>query len=232
MKRVVFAAFFLRLRRHSKLPKSEDMHPRRFLLTAFFEIRRDFTPTSVGATAGKCLPAFFISSPASDPDSPYPECSLAFPAAFLDSTHRRLRDGEQTVTSPMLITPVLANILACEASQRLGRSSTSAPATRSLNQVLQMLQKASGKTLETKIRDVSRRDSAIPSPTSACQGNSSVTSPPSFRRSLERTYAGIRLTTQGCANKDVVISRCARPHFAASNFVCSFSTIPSNPMLG
>jgi nucleoside-diphosphate-sugar epimerase len=75
-----------------------------------------------------------------------------FSTAFLDSTPPVVfGDGEQTRDFTYVDNAALANILACEAPSASGRTfNIGTGHAVSLNQVLQMLQKASGKTLETK----------------------------------------------------------------------------------
>jgi UDP-glucose 4-epimerase len=87
-----------------------------------------------------------------------------FSAAFLDSTPPVVfGDGEQTRDFTYVDNAVQANVLACEAPSASGRTfNIGTGHAVSLNQVLRMLQTASGKTLETKyepLRDGDIRDS-------------------------------------------------------------------------
>jgi UDP-glucose 4-epimerase len=110
-------------------------------------------------TFGRCyglenvsLRYFNIFGPRQDPDSPYSGVLSRFSAAFLDSTPPVVfGDGEQTRDFTYVDNAVQANILACEAPSASGRTfNVGTGHAVSLNQVLQMLQKASGKKLETK----------------------------------------------------------------------------------
>jgi UDP-glucose 4-epimerase len=101
---------------------------------------------------GVCLRYFNIFGPRQDPDSPYSGVLSRFSTAFLDSTPPVVfGDGEQTRDFTYVDNAVAANILACEAPSASGRTfNVGTGQAVSLNQVLQMLEKASGKTLETR----------------------------------------------------------------------------------
>ena len=155
VKRVVFAASSSAYGDTPTLPKSEDMQPVPISPYGVTKYVGELYAQTFGRCYGLenvCLRYFNIFGPRQDPDSPYSGVLSRFSTAFLDSTPPVVfGDGEQTRDFPYVENAVQANILACEAPSATGRTfNIGTGHAVSLNQVLQMLQKASGKTLETK----------------------------------------------------------------------------------
>jgi nucleoside-diphosphate-sugar epimerase len=155
VKRVVFAASSSAYGDTPTLPKSEDMQPVPISPYGVSKYVGELYAQTFGRCYGLenvCLRYFNIFGPRQDPDSPYSGVLSRFSAAFLDSTPPVVfGDGEQTRDFTYVENAVLANLLACEAPSASGRTfNVGTGHAVSLNQVLQMLQKTSGKTLETK----------------------------------------------------------------------------------
>jgi nucleoside-diphosphate-sugar epimerase len=155
VKRVVFAASSSAYGDTPTLPKSEDMQPVPISPYGVSKYVGELYAQTFGRCYGLenvCLRYFNIFGPRQDPDSPYSGVLSRFSTAFLDSTPPVVfGDGEQTRDFTYVDNAALANILACEAPSASGRTfNIGTGHAVSLNQVLQMLQKASGKTLETK----------------------------------------------------------------------------------
>jgi len=167
VKRVVFAASSSAYGDTPTLPKSEDMQPVPISPYGVSKYVGELYAQTFGRCYGLenvCLRYFNIFGPRQDPDSPYSGVLSRFSTAFLDSTPPVVfGDGEQTRDFTYVDNAVQANILACEAPSASGRTfNVGTGHAVSLNQVLQMLQKASGKILETKYepaRDGDIRDS-------------------------------------------------------------------------
>ncbi|HXH66475.1 MAG TPA: NAD-dependent epimerase/dehydratase family protein, partial [Candidatus Limnocylindrales bacterium] len=155
VKRVVFAASSSAYGDTPTLPKSEDMQPVPISPYGVTKYVGELYSQTFGRCYGLenvCLRYFNIFGPRQDPDSPYSGVLSRFSAAFLESTPPVVfGDGEQTRDFTYVDNAVQANILACEASSASGRTfNVGTGSAVSLNQVLLMLQKASGKALETK----------------------------------------------------------------------------------
>jgi nucleoside-diphosphate-sugar epimerase len=155
VKRVVFAASSSAYGDTPTLPKSEDMQPVPISPYGVSKYVGELYAQTFGRCYGLenvCLRYFNIFGPRQDPDSPYSGVLSRFSTAFLESTPPVVfGDGEQTRDFTYVDNAVQANILACEAPSASGRTfNVGTGSSVSLNQVLQMLQKASGKTLETK----------------------------------------------------------------------------------
>ena len=155
VKRVVFAASSSAYGDTPTLPKSEDMQP---VPISPYGVTK-YVGELYAQTFGRCyglenvsLRYFNIFGPRQDPDSPYSGVLSRFSAAFLEATPPVVfGDGEQTRDFTYVDNAVQANILACEAPSASGRTfNVGTGSAVSLNQILQMLQKASGKALETK----------------------------------------------------------------------------------
>ncbi|HET7106515.1 MAG TPA: SDR family oxidoreductase [Candidatus Acidoferrum sp.] len=155
VKRVVLAASSSAYGDTPTLPKSEDMQP---VPISPYGVTK-YVGELYAQTFGRCyglenvsLRYFNIFGPRQDPDSPYSGVLSRFSTAFLDSTPPVVfGDGEQTRDFTYVDNAVQANILACEAPSASGRTfNIGTGSSISLNQVLLMLQKVSGKTLETK----------------------------------------------------------------------------------
>jgi nucleoside-diphosphate-sugar epimerase len=155
VKRVVFAASSSAYGDTPTLPKSETMQPVPISPYGVSKYVGELYAQTFGRCYGLenvCLRYFNICGPRQDPDSPYSGVLSRFSTAFLDSTPPVVfGDGAQTRDFTYVDNAVQANILACEAPSASGRTfNVGTGHAVSLNQVLQMLQKASGKTLETK----------------------------------------------------------------------------------
>ncbi|HEV8075664.1 MAG TPA: SDR family oxidoreductase [Candidatus Acidoferrum sp.] len=155
VKRIVFAASSSAYGDTPTLPKSEDMQPVPISPYGVSKYVGELYAQTFGRCYGLenvCLRYFNIFGPRQDPDSPYSGVLSRFSTAFLDSTPPVVfGDGEQTRDFTYVENAVQANLLACEAPSASGRTfNVGTGHAVSLNQVLQMLQKASGKTLETK----------------------------------------------------------------------------------
>jgi len=155
VKRVVFAASSSAYGDTPTLPKSEDMQPVPISPYGVSKYVGELYAQTFGRCYGLenvCLRYFNIFGPRQDPDSPYSGVLSRFSTAFLDSTPPVVfGDGEQTRDFTYVDNAVAANILACEAPSASGRTfNVGTGQAVSLNQVLQMLEKASGKTLETR----------------------------------------------------------------------------------
>jgi nucleoside-diphosphate-sugar epimerase len=167
VKRVVFAASSSAYGDTPTLPKSEDMQPVPISPYGVSKYVGELYAQTFGRCYGLenvCLRYFNIFGPRQDPDSPYSGVLSRFSTAFLDSAPPVVfGDGEQTRDFTYVDNAVQANILACEAPSASGRTfNVGTGHAVSLNLVLQMLQKASGKILETKYepaRDGDIRDS-------------------------------------------------------------------------
>lgn len=167
VKRVVFAASSSAYGETPTLPKAETMQP------------QPISPYGVTKYVGelygqaflRCygletvsLRYFNIFGPRQDPSSPYSGVLAKFCTAFLEDTEPVVfGDGEQTRDFTFVDNAVHANLLACEAPNVAGKVFNVGCGDRiSLNEVLQTLQKITGKTLETKYeppRDGDIRDS-------------------------------------------------------------------------
>ena len=155
VKRVVFAASSSAYGDTPTLPKSEDMQPVPISPYGVTKYVGELYAQTFGRCYGLenvCLRYFNIFGPRQDPDSPYSGVLSRFSAAFLDSTPPVVfGDGEQTRDFTYVENAVQANIVACEAPSASGRTfNIGTGHAVSLNRVLEMLQKASGKTLEAK----------------------------------------------------------------------------------
>src|SRR6201998_2611694 len=155
VKRVVFAASSSAYGDTPTLPKSEDMQPLPISPYGVSKYVGELYAQTFGRCYGLenvCLRYFNIFGPRQDPDSPYSGVLSRFSTAFLDSTPPIVfGDGEQTCDFTYVDNALHANILPCEAPSASGRTfNVGTGHAVSLNQVLEMLQKASGKKLETK----------------------------------------------------------------------------------
>jgi len=195
VKRVVFAASSSAYGDTPTLPKSEDMQPVPISPYGVTKYVGELYAQTFGRCYGLenvCLRYFNIFGPRQDPDSPYSGVLSRFSTAFLDSTPPVVfGDGEQTRDFTYVDNAVAANILACEAPSASGRTfNVGTGHAVSLNQVLQMLQKASGKTLETRYepaREGDIRDSLAD--IRLAKEFLSYQSTVLFEEGLERTYA-------------------------------------------
>jgi nucleoside-diphosphate-sugar epimerase len=155
VKRVVFAASSSAYGDTPTLPKSESMQPVPISPYGVSKYVGELYAQTFGRCYGLenvCLRYFNIFGPRQDPDSPYSGVLSRFSTAFLDSTSPVVfGDGEQTRDFTYVENAVQANILACEAPSASGRTfNIGTGHAVSLNQVLTMLGKASGKALEAK----------------------------------------------------------------------------------
>jgi nucleoside-diphosphate-sugar epimerase len=211
VKRVVFAASSSAYGDTPTLPKSEDMQPVPISPYGVSKYVGELYAQTFGRCYGLenvCLRYFNIFGPRQDPDSPYSGVLSRFSAAFLDSTPPVVfGDGEQTRDFTYVDNAVLANTLACEAPSASGRTfNVGTGHAVSLNQVLQMLQKASGKTLETKY-EPSREGDIRDSLADIRLAKEFLGYEPAvlFEEGLERTYAWYQAHhAKDAQTKDVV----------------------------
>ncbi len=211
VKRIVFAASSSAYGDTPTLPKSEDMQPVPISPYGVSKYVGELYAQTFGRCYGLenvCLRYFNIFGPRQDPDSPYSGVLSRFSAAFLDSTPPVVfGDGEQTRDFTYVDNAVLANILACEAPSASGRTfNVGTGHAVSLNQVLQMLQKASGKTLETKY-EPSREGDIRDSLADIRLAKEFLGYEPAvlFEEGLERTYAWYQAHhAKDAQTKDVV----------------------------
>ncbi len=211
VKRVVFAASSSAYGDTPTLPKSEDMQPVPISPYGVSKYVGELYAQTFGRCYGLenvCLRYFNIFGPRQDPDSPYSGVLSRFSAAFLDSTPPVVfGDGEQTRDFTYVDNAVLANILACEAPSASGRTfNIGTGHAVSLNQVLQMLQKTSGKTLETKY-EPSREGDIRDSLADIRLAKEFLGYEPAvlFEEGLERTYAWYQAHhAKDAQTKDVV----------------------------
>jgi len=211
VKRVVFAASSSAYGDTPTLPKSEHMQPVPISPYGVSKYVGELYAQTFGRCYGLenvCLRYFNIFGPRQDPDSPYSGVLSRFSAAFLDSTPPVVfGDGEQTRDFTYVDNAVLANILACEAPSASGRTfNIGTGHAVSLNQVLQMLQKASGKTLETKY-EPSREGDIRDSLADIRLAKEFLGYAPAvfFEEGLERTYAWYQAHhAKDAQTKDVV----------------------------
>ena len=167
VKRIVFAASSSAYGDTPTLPKSEGMQPIPISPYGVSKYVGELYAQTFGRCYGLenvCLRYFNIFGPRQDPDSPYSGVLSRFATAFLDSSPPVVfGDGAQTRDFTYVDNAVSANILASEAPTASGRTfNIGTGHSVSLNQVLEMLQKISGKTLESKYeaaRDGDIRDS-------------------------------------------------------------------------
>lgn len=167
VKRIVFAASSSAYGDTPTLPKSEGMQPIPISPYGVSKYVGELYAQTFGRCYGLenvCLRYFNIFGPRQDPDSPYSGVLSRFATAFLDSSPPVVfGDGAQTRDFTYVDNAVSANILASEAPTASGRTfNIGTGHSVSLNQVLEMLQKISGKTLEAKYeaaRDGDIRDS-------------------------------------------------------------------------
>jgi UDP-glucose 4-epimerase len=195
VKRVVLAASSSAYGDTPTLPKSESMEP---VPISPYGVTK-YVGELYAQTFGRCyglenvsLRYFNIFGPRQDPDSPYSGVLSRFSTAFLDSTSPVIfGDGEQTRDFTYVDNAVQANILACEASGASGRTcNVGTGQAVSLNQVVKMLQKISGKPLEPKYepsREGDIRDSLADIQLARDLLGYEPTVP--FLAGLERTYA-------------------------------------------
>src|SRR5882762_553172 len=167
VKRVVFAASSSAYGETPTLPKTETMQPQPI---SPYGVTK-YVGELYGQTFGRCyglenvaLRYFNIFGPRQDPGSPYSGVLAKFCTAFLEDTQPVVfGDGEQTRDFTYVENAVQANLLACEAPSVSGKVFNVGVGGRvSLNEVVRLLGKISGKTLETKYeppRDGDIRDS-------------------------------------------------------------------------
>jgi nucleoside-diphosphate-sugar epimerase len=167
VKRIVFAASSSAYGETPTLPKVESMQPEPI---SPYGVTK-YVGELYGQAFGRCyglenvsLRYFNIFGPRQDPSSPYSGVLAKFCAAFLEDTQPVVfGDGQQTRDFTFVENAVQANLLACEAPNVSGKVFNIGTGGRvSLNDVLRVLAKISGKTLDTKYdppRDGDIRDS-------------------------------------------------------------------------
>jgi len=195
IKRFVFAASSSAYGDTLTLPKSEDMQPTPISPYGVSKYVGELYAQTFGRCYGLenvCLRYFNIFGPRQDPDSPYSGVLSRFATAFLESTPPVVYgDGEQTRDFTYIDNAVEANILACEAPSASGKTfNVGTGHSVSLNQVLRMLEKISGKTLEVTYeaaREGDIRDSLAD--IRLAQETLGYEPTVQFEEGLERTYA-------------------------------------------
>jgi UDP-glucose 4-epimerase len=155
VKRVVFAASSSAYGETPTLPKVETMQPQPI---SPYGVTK-YVGELYAQTFGRCyglesvsLRYFNIFGPRQDPSSPYSGVLAKFCTAFLEDTQPVVfSDGEQTRDFTFVENAVQANLLACEAPNVSGRVFNVGTGGRiSLNTVLSVLEKITGKKLEAK----------------------------------------------------------------------------------
>ena len=155
VKRVVFAASSSVYGETATLPKVETMQP---LPISPYGVTK-YVGELYAQTFGRCyslenvsLRYFNIFGPRQDPGSPYSGVLAKFCSAYLDDTPPIVfGDGEQTRDFTFVENAVQANLLACEAPNVSGKVFNEGTGARiSLNTVLSVLEKITGKRLEAK----------------------------------------------------------------------------------
>ncbi len=195
VKRVVFAASSSAYGDTPTLPKSENMQPIPISPYGVSKYVGELYAQTFGRCYGLenvCLRYFNIFGPRQDPDSPYSGVLSRFATAFLESTPPVVfGDGEQTRDFTFVDNAVAANILASEAPTASGRTfNIGTGHSVSLNQVVKMLQKISGKTVEAKY-EAAREGDIRDSLADIGLARESLGYEPSvqFEEGLERTFA-------------------------------------------
>jgi nucleoside-diphosphate-sugar epimerase len=167
VKRVVYAGSSSAYGDSPTLPKTESMQP---IPISPYGVAK-YVGEMYSQTFGRCyglenvtLRYFNIFGPRQDPDSPYSGVLSRFSAAMLDDSQPVIYgDGEQTRDFTFVGNAVQANLLACEAPNASGNAyNIGTGSSISLNQVLELLRKISGKKIEAKYdppRDGDIRDS-------------------------------------------------------------------------
>jgi len=155
VKRVVYAASSSAYGETPTLPKVETMQPEPI---SPYGVTK-YVGELYGAAFLKCygleivsLRYFNIFGPRQDPSSPYSGVLAKFCTAFLEDCKPVVfGDGEQTRDFTFVDNAVHANLLACEAPKSAGKVFNVGCGGRiSLNQVLAVLRKITGKLLEAK----------------------------------------------------------------------------------
>jgi len=195
VKRVVYAASSSAYGETPTLPKVESMQP---VPISPYGVTK-YVGELYAQTFGRCyglenvsLRYFNIFGPRQDADSPYSGVLSKFSTAFLESTQPVVfGDGEQTRDFTFVENAVQANLLACEAPGASGKVfNIGTGFSVSLNQVLQMLEKLSGKSLPA-IYESARGGDIRDSLADITLAREVLGYEPSvlFEEGLERTYA-------------------------------------------
>lgn len=156
VKRIVYAASSSAYGETPTLPKTEAMQPVPISPYGVSKYVGELYAQTFGRCYGLenvCVRYFNIFGPRQDPDSPYSGVLSRFSTAFLDGSQPTVYgDGGQTRDFTYVDNAVQANILASEApagaSGRVFNIGTGHAI--SLNQVLEMLRKISGKSIDAK----------------------------------------------------------------------------------
>jgi nucleoside-diphosphate-sugar epimerase len=167
VKRIVLAASSSAYGDTPTLPKTEQMQPAPVSPYGVSKYVGELYAQTFGRCYGLetvCLRYFNIFGPRQDPDSPYSGVLSRFSTAFLDEVPPTIYgDGEQTRDFTFVDDAVQANLLACEAPLAAGKVlNIGTSRSISLNQVLELLRRISGKQLQAKYeapRDGDIRDS-------------------------------------------------------------------------
>jgi nucleoside-diphosphate-sugar epimerase len=167
VKRIVFAASSSAYGETPTLPKVETMRPMPISPYGVTKFVGELYLQTFGRCYGLenvCLRYFNVFGPRQDPGSPYSGVLAKFCTAFLEETQPLIfGDGQQTRDFTYVDNAVQANLLACEAPNVSGKVFNVGVGGRiSLNQVVELLAKISGRHLEVKYdpaRDGDIRDS-------------------------------------------------------------------------
>ncbi len=155
VKRVVFAASSSAYGETPTLPKVETMQPAPISPYGVSKFAGEVYAQVFGRCYGLetvSLRYFNVFGPRQDPSSPYSGVLSKFITAFLeDSQPVVFGDGEQSRDFTYVENVVQANLLACEAPNVSGKVFNVGTGNRfTLNETLRMLEKITGKKLETK----------------------------------------------------------------------------------
>jgi nucleoside-diphosphate-sugar epimerase len=154
VKRVVYAASSSAYGETPVLPKVETMQPKPISPYGVSKYVGELYAQTFGRCYGLenvCVRYFNIFGPRQDPDSPYSGVLSRFATAFLDGTQPTIfGDGNQTRDFTYVDNAVQANLQACEAAGAVGSVfNVGTGHAISLNQVLELFSKLSGKKLQT-----------------------------------------------------------------------------------
>ena len=200
VKRVVFAASSSAYGETPTLPKVETMFPAPISPYGITKFVGELYLNVFGRCYGLenvALRYFNVFGPRQDPSSPYSGVLAKFCTAFLEETPPLIfGDGEQTRDFTYVENAVQANLLACEAPHISGKVFNVGIGGRvSLNQVVELLAKISGKQLDVK-HDPGREGDIRDSQADISQARALLNYDPqvSFEEGLRRTFAWYRTT--------------------------------------
>jgi UDP-glucose 4-epimerase len=155
VKRVVFAASSSAYGETAELPKTESMQPAPISPYGVTKFVGELYAQVFGRCYGLenvCLRYFNVFGPRQDPGSPYSGVLSRFITCFLEGTPPVVYgDGEQSRDFTYVENVVQANLLACEAPGAPGKVFNIGTGARiTLNETLRLLEKITGKSVETR----------------------------------------------------------------------------------